>query len=118
MPARRLFLHVRGLICARHKQPVTAVLETLALMVSGRLLGRSVQLWEIALWIPWDIQLPSGVRRFERWLADPHVVVADLFCAVRMGHASQLGQRDGLPDSGLHASRAAVSDPAGIAGLP
>jgi len=47
------------------------VLTTLALMVSGLLLGRSVQLWEIAVWIPWDIQLTSGVRRLERWLANP-----------------------------------------------
>jgi hypothetical protein len=67
------------LICTRHKQPSNDVLSTLALMVSGLLLGRSVQLWEIAVWIPWDIQLTSGVRRFERWLADPHIKVADLF---------------------------------------
>jgi hypothetical protein len=32
-------------------------------------LGRSVRLWEIALWIPWNIKLLSGVRCFERWLA-------------------------------------------------
>jgi len=79
MPARQLFLHIRGRLCGLHKKPVNPVLETLALMVSGLLLGRSVQLWEIATWIPWEIQLPSGVRRFERWLADPHVKVADLF---------------------------------------
>jgi hypothetical protein len=79
MPARQLFLHVRGLICGHHKKPVNHVLETLALLVSGLLLGRSVQLWEIAVWIPWDLQLTSGVRRFERWLADPHVQVAELF---------------------------------------
>jgi hypothetical protein len=54
-------------------------MDTLALLVSGLILGRSVQLWEIAVWIPWDIQLTSGVRRLERWLADPQVKVADLF---------------------------------------
>jgi hypothetical protein len=79
MPARQLFLHIRGRLCGLHKKPVNQVLETLALMVSGLILGRSVQLWEIAVWIPWDIYLPSGVRRFERWLADPQVQVAELF---------------------------------------
>lgn len=79
MHARQLFLHIRGRLCGLHKKPTNQVLETLALLVSGLLLGRSVQLWEIAIWIPWDIQLTSGVRRFERWLADPHVKVADLF---------------------------------------
>jgi len=79
MPAQQLFLRVRGLLCARHNKPVNEVLTTLALMVSGLLLGRSVQLWEIALWIPWELNLLSGVRRFERWLADPRVKVADLF---------------------------------------
>jgi len=70
MPARQLFLHVRGWICGRHTKPVNPVLETLALLVRGLSLGRSAQLWEIAVWIPWDIQLTSGVRGFERWLAD------------------------------------------------
>jgi hypothetical protein len=79
MPAQQLFLRVRGWVCGLHKKPVTDVLTTLALMVSGLILGRSVQLWEIAVWIPWDIQLTSGVRRFERWLADPQVQVAELF---------------------------------------
>jgi hypothetical protein len=79
MHARQLFLHIRGRLCSLHKKPVNEVLTTLALMVSGLILGRSVQLWEIAVWIPWDIQLLSGVRRFERWLADPGVKVADLF---------------------------------------
>ncbi len=79
MSARQLFLHVRGLICGRHQKPANEVLTPLALMVSGLLLGRSVQWWEIANWIPWDIQLASGVRRRERWLADPHVQVAALF---------------------------------------
>ena len=77
MPAQQLFLHIRGRLCGLHKKPSHQGLETLALLVSGLLLGRSVQLWEIATWIPWDIQLTSGVRRFERWLADPKVQVAD-----------------------------------------
>jgi len=91
MPARQLFLHVRGLLCERHKKPVNHRLETLALLVSGLLLGRSVQLWEIAVWIPWDIQLTSGVRRFERWLADPQVQVADLFAPFVRAMQATLG---------------------------
>jgi len=91
MPAEQLFLHIRGWICRQHTKPVNDVLETLALMVSGLLLGRSVQLWEIAVWIPWDIQLTSGVRRFERWLADPHVKVADLFAPFVWAMQATLG---------------------------
>ena len=91
MPAQQLFLHVRGLLCARHHKPANEVLTTLALLVSGLLLGRSVQLWEIAVWIPWDIQLTSGVRRFERWLADPHVQVADLFAPFVRAMQATLG---------------------------
>lgn len=91
MPTRQLFLHVRGWICGRHKKPANHVLETLALMVSGLILGRSVQLWEIAVWIPWDIQLTSGVRRFERWLADPRVTVADLFAPFVLAMQASLG---------------------------
>lgn len=91
MPARQLFLHVRGLVCSRHKKPVNDVLTTLALMVSGLILGRSVQLWEIAVWIPWEVQLTSGVRRFERWLADPHVKVADLFAPFVLAMQASLG---------------------------
>jgi hypothetical protein len=91
MPARQLFLHVRGLICGHHKTPVNHVLETLALLVSGLLLGRSAQLWEIAVWIPWDLQLTSGVRRFERWLADPQVKVAELFAPFVRAMQATLG---------------------------
>jgi len=91
MPAEQLFLHIRGWICRRHKEPVNDVLPTLALMVSGLILGRSVQLWEIAVWIPWDIQLTSGVRRFERWLADPHVKVVALFEPFVLAMQASLG---------------------------
>ena len=67
------------------------MLETLALLVRGLSLGRSAQLWEIAVWMPWDIQLTSGVRGFERWLADPHVVVADLFAPFVWAMQASLG---------------------------
>jgi len=107
MPAQQLFLRVRGLLCARHKKPVNDGLTTLALMVSGLILGRSVQLWEIAVWIPWDIQLTSGVRRFERWLADPHVKVAELFepFVVAMSSLPLRLLTDGTPSPSASAAR-------------
>jgi hypothetical protein len=49
------------------------------MMVTGVFLGRHVQLWEIALWVPLSIQLTSIVRRFERFLADPRVEVGPYF---------------------------------------
>ena len=55
------------------------LLNTLAMMVTGLFLGRHVQLWEIALWVPLPVQLTSLVRRFERFVADPRVKVAAFF---------------------------------------
>lgn len=52
-----------------------ALVETLALLLTGVFLGRHVQLWELALWAPQSIQLTSVVRRFARFLADPRVEV-------------------------------------------
>ena len=91
MHAQQLFWHIRGRLCGLHKKPANQVMDTLALLVSGLILGRSVQLWEIAVWIPWDIQLTSGVRRLERWLADPQVKVADLFASFVRARQKTLG---------------------------
>ena len=55
------------------------LIVTLALLLTGLILGRQVQLWEIALWAPLPIQLTSLVRRFERFLADPRVEPAVWF---------------------------------------
>ena len=52
---------------------------TLAMLVTGLFLGRHVQLWAIAVWMPFDIQLTSLERRFERFVADPRVEVAKWF---------------------------------------
>jgi hypothetical protein len=52
---------------------------TLAMMVTGLFLGRHVQFWSIALWLPFDIQLTSLERRFERFVADPRVEAGKWF---------------------------------------
>lgn len=55
------------------------LVQTLAMLVTGLLLGRHVQLWMLAIWLPFPIQLTSQVRRFERFLADERVDVKKYF---------------------------------------
>jgi hypothetical protein len=55
------------------------LITTMAMMLTGLFLGRHVQLWQMAIWVPVNILLPSIVRRFERWVADPSVETAKLF---------------------------------------
>jgi hypothetical protein len=76
---QQLYGHVKNLLHRWHKDPDNFLLNTLAMMVTGLFLGRHVQLWEIALWVPVPIQLTSLVRRFERFVADPRVKVAAFF---------------------------------------
>lgn len=52
---------------------------TLAMMVTGVLLGPHVQLFAIAMCVPWPIKLTSIVRRFERFVADERVDVQVFF---------------------------------------
>lgn len=49
------------------------VIKTLAMMITGMLLGPHVQLFAIAMCIPLDITLPSLIRRFERFVADDRI---------------------------------------------
>jgi hypothetical protein len=79
MPSRQLYRHIRALLHVWHADSANSVLVTLALMVTGLILGRKVQFWELAVWIPADLQLLSAVRRFERFGAHPDVKVAELF---------------------------------------
>ena len=79
MPSRQLFLKIRDLLHVWHEDSENPVIVTLALMVSGLILGRNVQFCELALWVPADINLLSAVRRFERFVANPEVKVAALF---------------------------------------
>jgi hypothetical protein len=78
MPNLKLFLHINNLLTTLHEED-TSQLRTLALMVTGLFFGRHVQLWMMALWCPWDVQLLSTVRRFERFVADPGVDIHALF---------------------------------------
>jgi len=47
--------------------------KTLAMMITGMLLGPHVQLFAIAMCVPLLVKLPSIVRRFERFVADDRV---------------------------------------------
>ena len=79
MPSRQLYLHIRDLFHVLHEEPDNSVHMTLALMVMGLILGRSVQFWELAVWC-WPISVCfSAVRCFERFVANPEVKVAALF---------------------------------------
>ena len=53
--------------------------KTLAMMITGMLLGPHVQLFAIAMCVPLLIKLPSIVRRFERFVADDQVKVGKYF---------------------------------------
>jgi len=76
---RKLFLTIKDLLHRLYEEPDNSLVVTLALMVVGVFLGRHVQLWQIALWVPLPIQLTSIVRRFERFVADPRVDVSSYF---------------------------------------
>ncbi len=54
-------------------------IQTLAMMITGMLLGPHVQLFAIAMCVPIDVQLLSIVRRFERFVADDRIVVETFF---------------------------------------
>lgn len=94
MPNRKLFLHIRDLLHKTYKganRPDKYLVVTLALMVTGLFLGRHVQLWQIALWVPLNIQLHSIVRRFERWVADPEVEMRKFFKPFVLAMRNSLG---------------------------
>jgi hypothetical protein len=61
------------------------------MMLTGLFLGRHVQLWQMAVWAPLGIQLPSIVRRFERWIADPGVEAAKFFKPFFLAAQASLG---------------------------
>jgi hypothetical protein len=55
------------------------IIKTLAMMITGMILGPHVQLFAIAMCVPLMIKLPSLVRRFERFVADDRVEVEKYF---------------------------------------
>jgi Transposase DDE domain len=54
-------------------------IKTLAMLITGMLLGPHVQLFAIAMCVPLMLKLPSLVRRFERFVADEQVEVERYF---------------------------------------
>jgi len=54
-------------------------IKTLAMLITGMLLGPHVQLFAIAMCVPLLIKLPSLVRRLERFVADEQVEVEKYF---------------------------------------
>lgn len=79
MPNQKLLLRINELLRRYCTEQAEDIRHNLALLVVGLFLGRHVQLWEIALWVPVPIQLTSIVRRFERFLANPAVEARKLF---------------------------------------
>ena len=53
--------------------------KTLAMMITGMILGPHVQLFAIAMCVPLLIKLPSLVRRFERFVTDDQVDIEKYF---------------------------------------
>jgi len=83
MPSYQLFKRnrdwLRGVYKGRNRQIEKHLVVTLAMMVTGVLLGPHVQLFAIAMCVPCDVKLTSIVRRFERFVADERVDVQVFF---------------------------------------
>ena len=71
------------------------LITTMAMMMTGLFLGRHVQLWQMAIWVPVNILLPSIVRRFERWVADPAVETTKFFEPFVWAMQASLGNETG-----------------------
>jgi len=89
MPNLKLFLHINNLLTTIHGK--NHRLTTLSLMVTGLFFGRHVQLWMMALWCPWDVNLLSTVRRFERFVADDKVDIHAIFEPFVLAMQASLG---------------------------
>lgn len=89
---QHLFTTIKGLLHRLYEETDNSQIVTLAMMITGVFLGRHVQLWEIALWVPVPIQLTSIVRRFERFVADERVDAAALFEPFVIAMQVSLGQ--------------------------
>jgi len=93
MPHLKLYLFLKGWLLELYKgdRIPKHLVVTLAMMLTGLFIGRHVQLWQIALWVPVNICLPSLVRRFERWVADPGVEMARFFKPFLLAMQASLG---------------------------
>jgi hypothetical protein len=93
MPNLKLYLHLKDLLLNLYQADRLPkhLMVTLVMMLTGLFLGRHVQLWQMAVWVPVSIQLPSIVRRFERWVADPGVETAKFFKPFVLAMQASLG---------------------------
>jgi hypothetical protein len=80
---QQLYLKMKQLLQdayqGRHQPVDDHLLKTLAMMVTGVLLGPHVQLYAIAMCVPVPIKLQSLLRRFSRFVADSRVDAQTLF---------------------------------------
>ena len=78
---KALYIWVRNLLkdIYADKNIDNFLVKTLAMMITGMILGPHVQLFAIAMCVPLLIKLPSIVRRFERFVADDRVEVEKYF---------------------------------------
>ena len=76
-----LYLWVRDFLQDLYadKNIANIYIKTLAMLITGMILGPHVQLFAIAMCVPLMIKLPSIVRRFERFVADEQVEVEQYF---------------------------------------
>jgi hypothetical protein len=83
MGNQQLYLEMKRLLQnayqGQNQQIADHLLKTLAMMVTGVLLGPHVQLYAIAMCVPLPIKLPSLVRRFSGFVADSRVDAQTLF---------------------------------------
>ncbi|MGB9872385.1 MAG: hypothetical protein ACPLYD_12065, partial [Anaerolineae bacterium] len=93
MPHLNLYLFLKGWLLDLYKgeRIPKHLVVTLAMMLTSLFLGRHVQLWQMAIWVPVNICLPSLVRRFERWMADPGVETARFFKPFVLAMQASLG---------------------------
>ena len=59
MPSRQLYLHIRDLLHVLHEDSRELGARDAGVNGHGADSGRNVQFWELAVWIPADIQLLS-----------------------------------------------------------
>jgi hypothetical protein len=83
MANQQLYLEMKTVLQnayqGQNQQVADHLLKTLAMMVTGVLLGPHVQLYAIAMCVPVPIKLPSLVRRLSGFVADSRVDAQTLF---------------------------------------
>ncbi len=81
IPNQAMYIWVRDYLQEMYRPANVndALVKTLAMMITGMLLGPHVQLFAIAMCVPLFIKLPSIVRRFERFVAEDGVQVEKYF---------------------------------------